>query len=155
MTRYGHGATHIDLNGPHGTMTSLIRIGDYWATLLGLDRITVALALADWQKTPEQRYEAFARFFGDYATLIDGPADGTVLRNGGTDPFSAWPFELRRPLTQDRFPTMPAPLKALYDACTQSGAQSEEVAEWIAERLEFETEVVAYVLETYVKYATK
>jgi hypothetical protein len=153
MTCYGHGATHIDLNGPHGTMTSLIRIGDYWATLLGLDRITVALALADWQKTPEQRYEAFARFFGDYSTLTEGSAPHA------TDPFSTWPFELRRPLTQDRFPTMPESLKALYDACTQSGAQSgaqsEEVAEWIAERLEFETEIVAYVLETYVKYATK
>ena len=145
MTCYGHGATHIDLNGPHGTMTSLIRIGDYWATLLGLDRITVALALADWQKTPEQRYEAFALFFGDYATLIDGSAAHA------TDPFSTWPFELRRPITQDRFPTMPEPLKALYE----SGTQSEELAEWIAERLEFETEVVTYVLETYVKYATK
>lgn len=145
MTCYGHGATHIDLNGPHGTMTSLIRIGDYWATLLGLDRITVALALADWQKTPEQRYEAFARFFGDYATLIDGSAAHA------TDPFSTWPFELRRPLNQDRFPTMPEPLKALYEASTPS----DEVSSWIAERLEFETEVVAYVLETYVKYATK
>ena len=142
MTCYGHGATHIDLNGPHGTMTSLIRIGDYWATLLGLDRITVALALADWQKTPEQRYEAFARFFGDYAALTEGSAAHA------TDPFSTWPFELRRPLTQARFPT---PLKALYE----SGTQSEEVNAWIAERLEFETEVVAYVLETYVKYATK
>jgi len=142
---YGHGATHIDLNGPHGTMTSLIRIADHWASLLGLDRITVALALADWQKTPQQRYEAFAHFFGDYATLTEDSAIHA------TDPFSTWPFELRRPLTQDRFPTMPSHLKALYESCNQS----EEVAEWIAERLEFETEVVAYVLETYVKYATK
>jgi len=149
MTRYGHGATHIDLNGPHGTMTSLIRIGDYWATLLGMDRITVALALADWQKTPEQRYNAFARFFGDYSTLIDGSAAHA------TDPFSSWPFELRRPLTQDRFPTMPAALKALYESGTKSGTQSEELAEWIAERLEFETEAVAYLLESFAKYTTK
>jgi hypothetical protein len=149
MTRYGHGATHIDLNGPHGTMTSLIRIGDYWATLLGMDRITVALALADWQKTPEQRYDAFARFFGDYATLTEGSAPHA------TDPFSSWPFELRRPLTQDHFPTMPASLKALYQSCTQSGTQSEEVAKWIAERLEFETEAVAYLLESFAKYTTK
>ena len=46
---------------------------------------------------------------------------------------------------------MPEPLKALYE----SGTQSDEVSTWIAERLEYETEVVAYVLETYVKYATK
>jgi len=97
MTTYGHGATRIDLNGPYGTAVSLVRIGDYWATLCGKDRIHIAMFLSDPTDTPEQRYTYFAEFFGDYATLYYGQgARGTQRVQGDPDPFAAWPFECAR-----------------------------------------------------------
>ena len=91
---YGHGKTRIDLNGPYGTAVSLARIGDYWATLCGRDRIHVVMFLTDPTDTPEQRYVYFAEFFGDYATLYYG--NGAQRVQGDPDPFAAWPFECRR-----------------------------------------------------------
>jgi hypothetical protein len=82
---YGRGKTRIDLNGPYGTAVSLCRIGDYWATLYGKDRIHIAMFLADPTNTPEQCYTYFAEFFGDYATLYYG--------QGTPDP--ARPFDWR------------------------------------------------------------
>lgn len=117
---YGHGKTRIDLNGPYGTIVSLFRIADYWATLCGHNRVTVALHLTDPTDSMETRYEAFARFFGDYATLYYGEGKRSA---GDSDPFSAWPFECRR---------------------------FAEMHQKSKEQREFEDETVDYLIERYV-----
>ena len=147
MMRYGHGATRIDLNGPHGTMTSLIRIADHWARLLGYDRVHVALALTYPTTTTEELHDAFAAFFGDYATLYEGTPGRREAET--IDPFAAWPFECQRPTPpfEHRFTTMPPPLKELY----MKGVQSKELEAWIAEYTAYETDAVAFLLENYAR----
>jgi len=148
MTTYGHGATRIDLNGPYGTMTSLIRIGDYWATLLGMDRIAVALSLTNWHRPMSHRLSMFAHYFGEYATLYEG---STCVTDDAVDPFSSWPFERRRPHGPfpNRFPTMPSHFQE------QGVAGQQSAAAWIEERTELETAMVEYLLEDYGKHVAK
>jgi hypothetical protein len=158
-TTYGQGKTRIDLNGPYGTTVSLFRIADHWANLCGHDRVSVVLALTERTLTLEDRYKAFANFFGDYATLYHG--EGKRV-SGDSDPFSGWPFECRRrshtyvPPTPPSIAALIVPHTSTCGGCIRCNKErAAEYEAWHKEYLEIEDATVDYVIEKYIEWTTR